>query len=477
MEAFRLRDVLRATGGELLGSVEGDPSIPSVTTDSKDVPAGSLFVPLRGKRYDGHVFVEQAFLHGASFSLASRDADMSRMPRNTIVVRDTRQALGDLARWHRSRFDVPVVGITGSCGKTTVKEMLRHILGPDVVASHASFNNDVGVPLTLLRMDRHTRACVVEIGTNAPGEIASLTGIARPTVGVLVNIEEAHLEGLGSVRGVMREKAALLHGLAEDGVAVVNGDNYWCREVLEGVDPTRAITFGTWEDATVWGLDPRPTACGLEFHLYGKMHVEVPVLGMHNASNALAAIAVGLWLGRTPLEAIEALKSYRSPPMRMSREEVGSIVIINDAYNANPTSMDAAIRELCMRGAAGRRVAVLGDMLELGTEAERLHRQLGRKAANEGVDLLWAVGPHADIVAEEAIGRGLSAQRVVCHGSVEDAIEYGGFRPEAGDVWLFKASRGMALERLADHVRTQAAEIEGGPSPLWHAVRRHGEAS
>ncbi|MCB1940165.1 MAG: UDP-N-acetylmuramoyl-tripeptide--D-alanyl-D-alanine ligase, partial [Rhodocyclaceae bacterium] len=218
------------------------------------VAPGALFVPIRGKRFDGHMFVEQAFLHGASFSLVSRDADLSRMPRNVIVVRDTKRALGDLARWQRSRFDVPVIGVTGSCGKTTVKEMLRQVLGDGVVVSHASFNNDIGVPLTLLRMDRTTRAAVVEIGTSGPGEIAYLTNIARPTVGVLTTIEEAHLEGLGSVRGVMREKSALLHGLPQDGAAIVNADNYYCREILETLDHGTTITYGTWEDATVFGM-------------------------------------------------------------------------------------------------------------------------------------------------------------------------------------------------------------------------------
>ena len=475
MEPIRLSDVLRATGGELLGPAEGNPWIPAVTTDSKDVAPGALFVPIRGKRFDGHMFVEQAFLHGASFSLVSRDADLSRMPRNVIVVRDTKRALGDLARWQRSRFDVPVIGVTGSCGKTTVKEMLRQVLGDGVVVSHASFNNDIGVPLTLLRMDRTTRAAVVEIGTSGPGEIAYLTNIARPTVGVLTTIEEAHLEGLGSVRGVMREKSALLHGLPQDGAAIVNADNYYCREILETLDHGTTITYGTWEDATVFGMDPKPTDQGFEFWLFGKMHVEVPALGMHNVGNALAAVSVALWLGLKPDEIVESLRAYRAPPMRMSREDVGDVVLINDAYNANPGSMDAAIRELGLRSCDGRRVAVLGDMLELGEESERLHRQLGRKVANEGVDALWAIGPHAEQVAEEAIGRGLPADRVACHPSVVDAMDTPAFHPAAGDIWLFKASRGMALERLADRVREEAADLDGvrSLSPTARREPRH----
>lgn len=465
MEPIRLSDLIRATGGEPAGPVHGDPLIPAVSTDSRNVPKGALFVPIRGKRYDGHMFVEEAFLGGAAFSLVAQDAGFSRMPTHAIVVRDTVKALGDLARWHRSRFDVPVIGITGSCGKTTVKEMARLVLGEDVVASAASFNNEIGVPLTLLRMDRRTRACIVEIGTNAPGEIAALTAIARPTVGVLTNVEEAHLEGLGTVRGVMREKAALLEGLPRNGAAIVNADNYWCREIMEGLR-THVISFGTWEDADVFGVDPQPTDDGFSFWLYGKLPFEVPALGMHNVSNALAAVALGLWLGRDPMAVRDGLARYVSPAMRMSREAVGSVTLINDAYNANPGSMDAAIRELALRPCQGRRVAVLGEMLELGEESERCHRSLGRKVANEDVDRLWAIGPHASATAEEALRFGMRAEHVRWHDSMEHALEDHAFEPEGGDVWLFKASRGLALERLAGSVRERAAQLDPAPGPF-----------
>lgn len=459
MEPIRYSDVLRATGGEPAGPVDGDPVITDVTIDSRAARPGSLFVPIRGKRYDAHEFLSEAFLGGASFSLVARDAQFTRMPANTIVVKDTRAALGDLARWHRSRFDVPVVGITGSCGKTTVKEMIRLVLGEDVVASPASYNNDIGVPLTLLQMSGTTRAAVVEIGTNAPGEIAALTNIARPTVGVLTNVEEAHLEGLGTLRGVMREKGALLRGLPEDGAAIVNADNYYCREVM---DETRSylVTFGTWEDADVYGVDARATPGGVGFYLYGKIPFEIPAYGMHNVSNALAAVAAGLWLGQDPMAIREALARYVAPPMRMSRERVGDILLINDAYNANPRSMDEAIRELRVRECAGRRVAVVGEMLELGDETERCHRELGRKVANEGIDCLWAVGPSAKLICEEAVAHGMDAGHVRAHPDVSTAIEDPAFVPGSGDSWLFKASRGVALEHLLTHVRDTARTLD-----------------
>lgn len=459
MEPIRYSDVLRATGGEPAGPVDGDPLIPSVTTDSRNVELGALFVPLRGKRFDAHQFINEAFLGGAGFCLVARDADFTRMPSNAIIVKDTTRALGDLARWHRSRFDVPVIGITGSCGKTTVKEMVRLILGEDVVASPASYNNEIGVPLTLLQMNARTRACVVEIGTNAPGEIEYLTSIARPTVGVLTNVEEVHLEGLGTIHGVMREKSALLHGLPENGAAIINADNYYCREIMDDVE-SHVVTFGTWEDADVYGIEGQATQNGVGFFLYGRMPFEVPALGMHNVSNALAAVAVGLWLDQDPLAIRDALARYVAPPMRMSREQIGDTVFINDAYNANPRSMDEAIRELRMRDCAGRRVAVLGEMLELGEETERFHRSLGKKVANEDIDLLWAVGPSAKLVVEEAVRLGMPTDAVCWHPDVDAAIGDPAFEPMPGDAWMFKASRSMRLERLLDAMRERARAVD-----------------
>lgn len=454
MEPIRFSDVVRATGGRSHGEVDGDPWIPAITTDSRDVPQGGLFIPIRGKRHDAHRFVEKAFLAGAGFSLIADDAEFARMPANVIRVPDTTRALGDLARWYRSRFDVPVIGITGSCGKTTVKEMVRHVLGESIVASPASYNNEIGVPLTLLRMDRTSRACVVEIGSNAPGEVAYLAGIARPTVGVLTNVEAAHLEGLGSLRGVMEEKAALLRSLPADGVAIVNGDNYYCREVMEEVGCT-LVTFGTWEDADVYGVEPFTTADGVGFYLYDRMRVELPAFGAHNVANALAAVAVGLWLNRTPERVREGLTRYQAPPMRMSREVLGDVVLVNDAYNANPRSMEAALRELCARPCVGRRIAVLGEMLELGETSREHHEALGRKAAGAKVDALWAIGSHAEAMAKEALRLGLPAAGVAWHETVEEALASPPFEAQPGDTWLFKASRGLALERVVDRIRSR----------------------
>jgi UDP-N-acetylmuramoyl-tripeptide--D-alanyl-D-alanine ligase len=462
MEPLRFSDILRATGGRPTGHVRGDPWVSSVTVDGRVATRGSLYVPIRGKKQDGHRYLEQAFLNGAAFALVAEDADLPRVPQNLVRVPDTTRALGDLARWHRSRFDVPVVGITGSCGKTSTKEMMRLVLGPRVVASPASYNNDVGVPLTLLQMDRETEAAVVEIGTNAPGEVAALASIARPTVGVVTNVEEAHLAGLGSIRGVLREKASLLAALPPDGAAVVNADNYYCREMLDGVG-CHLVTFGTWEDADVYGTGVRPTADGVAFDLYGRMPFEIPAMGLHNVHNGLAAVAVALWLGREPEDVQRALLRYEAPEMRMRREVVGDVVLINDAYNANPRSMEAAVVELSVRPASGRRIAVVGDMLELGDQTERCHRELGRKLANARLDALWAIGPASRFVVDEAGGGGMRREACFHHASVEEAMSAPPLEPRPGDTWLFKASRGMALERVHEAVRARVGA--GAPDP------------
>ena len=346
MEPIRLSDVLRATGGELAGPVDGDPFIPAVTTDSRIVPPGRSSSRSAGKKLDAHQFVEQAFLHGAGFSLAARDADLARVPSTVIRVTDTTKALGDLARWHRSRFDVPVVGVTGSCGKTTTKEMLRLVLGRNVVASPASFNNEIGVPLTLLQMDRHGGRRRRD-GRTRRARSRDLAGIAPPTVGVVTNVEEAHLEGWAASRrdgGEERPARAL-----PDGAAIVNADNYWCRERWRPSRPPHHLRH-----------------LGGQRHLRARARVRPPTASpststarcssrsrrwAHNVPNALAAIATGLWLGSARRRA-DALTGYRAPPMRGARGR-GEVVLVNDAYNANPR--DGGRRERArQRPARGR---------------------------------------------------------------------------------------------------------------------------
>jgi UDP-N-acetylmuramoyl-tripeptide--D-alanyl-D-alanine ligase len=340
-------------------------------------------------------------------------------------------------------------------------------LGP-AVRSEKSFNNHLGVPLTILRADASTKTLVLEIGTNHPGEIARLAALARPRIAVVTGVGEAHLGHFGSLRAIAEEKASLLRALPEDGFAVVNANDEFA-PLLAGRARGRVCTFGRVDalspgeeiDVDVWGTAVRRTLRppGVCFHLYGKMKVAVPMPGFHNVSNALAATAVGLLLGAQPLAIRDALRAVEPPRLRLQKVRAGGVVLIDDSYNANPASMGAALDELAAAACDGRRVLVLGEMGELGEFAEEAHRRAGRRAA-ASADVLWVVGKGARAAAEAARESGMPADRVLASPDVETALEAPPFRPEPGDVLLFKASRAVGLDRLASGVR---ASLGGRP--------------
>ncbi|MDH3591405.1 MAG: UDP-N-acetylmuramoyl-tripeptide--D-alanyl-D-alanine ligase, partial [Planctomycetota bacterium] len=350
---------------------------------------------------------------------------------------------------HRRDLGLTVIGITGSNGKTTTKEMLKLLLGSRAAASPRSFNNDVGVPLTLLSADRRHEFCIVEIGTNAPGEIAALAAVAEPDIGIVLNVSESHLEGLGSLEGVADEKAALIDALDEDGCAILNHDDPRTRAMAARAQGP-VLSFGTWPDADVFGAAIRTIGYRLSFKLLGKRRVSLQLIGVHNVHNALAACAAALWLGEDPYEVAGRLEAYRPVPMRMAVERVGQVRLINDAYNANPRSVRAALQEMSYR-AGGRRIAVLGDMLELGTTAESLHADVGRIAAEARIDVVWAIGPMSERIARAA--RDAGVRHVHWSSDVEAAMAHPPLRVKSRDVVLFKASRAMQFERLYDAVK------------------------
>lgn len=440
--------------------------------DSRTVAPGALFFALPGERADGHDFLERAREAGAAGAVVRRGASFAR-PRGfpLLTVDDPAEALWRLAAAARSRLGAKVVAITGSNGKTTTKEMAGAVaatLGP-TVRSEKSFNNHLGVPLTILRADSSTRTLVLEVGTNHPGEIPRLAGLARPDIAVVTSIGEAHLGNFGSLRAIAEEKAALLAAVPGDGVCVVNGNDEFApllalrsrapvctfgrldapgESSSPGRDAEREIDLDVWGTAVRRTLRPR----GVSFHLYGKMRVLVPVQGIHNASNALAAMAVGFLLGADPEAMRDALRTVEAPRLRLQRERVGGVVLVDDTYNANPASVGAAIGELASVVTDGRRVLVLGDMGELGEHAEHHHRRLGRRAAGS-VDVLWTVGPLAGMAAEAALAAGLPPDRVLRSADVEEAIRSPALLPAPGDVVLLKASRSVGLDRLAADLR------------------------
>jgi UDP-N-acetylmuramoyl-tripeptide--D-alanyl-D-alanine ligase len=306
------------------------------------------------------------------------------------------------------------------------------------------------VPLTLLAADRTHATCIVEMGTNAPGEIAALASIARPDVGVVLNVGESHLQGLGDLDGVRREKQSLIEALdPRTGCAVLNWDDPATRAMVDAA-PCAALSFGTWPHADVFAAEIRTRGYSLAFKVLGRKRVCLRLIGVHNVYNALAATATALWLGEHPFEVCERLAAFRPAPMRMAVEEIGRIRLINDAYNANPRSMAAALHEMSYRG-GGRRIAVLGDMHELGGRTASLHAEIGQRAARSRIDVLWAIGPLSEELAQAARDAGL--RRVFWSPSVSEAVARPPLRLRSRDVVLFKASRAMELERVYDRLR------------------------
>ena len=472
MKPITIKDVCKATGGKFLG---GNPAaaVSGVSTNSRELGPGDLFFALVAKR-DGHEFVADAFNAGAAAAVISRPLQVPA-GKAAILVADTLKALGDLAAWYRRQMPATVIGVTGSNGKTTTKEMIFHVLtgAAPTVKNPGNFNNNIGVPHTLFKIEPADRFAVVEMGTSAHGEIRRLAEIGGPQLGVVTNVSATHLEGLGTPQGVAMEKGCLIEALPAGGIAVLNADDFWCRKIATRAS-ARLSMYGFEEGAGVLATAVQHSAKGARFEALGKTF-QLQVLGQHNVANALAAIAVAFNLG-LDLDMIAArLAAFRLPPMRMERIEIGSIVIINDAYNANLESMRAALHEFARLPVPGRKVAVCGDMLELGEQSDDIHRQVGKLAATCGFDLLLAVGEQARMLARGAIEAGMPPARVVHLPGTEAAQAALAGLLKAHDTILLKASRRMALENL---VKTAESSISTGlparteaADELYHTFR------
>lgn len=449
---MQIRWVAEAVRGELMPPPRGAErrSLKRVRTDSREVEGGDLFVALRGERFDGHDFVAESFRRGAGAALVERDlapgasADPC-LSGPFIRVRDTGRALQDLGAAWRRAMPATVIGITGSCGKTSTKNILRHVLekGLTTTASDRSFNNDVGVPLTLLKIEPSTQAAVVEIGTNGPGEIERLARLAAPQIGVVTNVFETHLEGLGSLDGVANEKANLIRLLPRDGVAILNHDcprSAW----LRGQTDARVVTVGLSEGADHRAEEVSFSALGTSFRHRGR-EITIPLTGTHFVHNVLFAIAVAEHLG-LPIEAtLERLREIPITPRRMERKTFGSLEVIDDSYNASPASVRAALRAVKGLGGSRRSVVVLGDMLELGDQSRALHRSLGEELAREGFDLVVTVGEHSREIERAVVERGGAARHF---GGVPELLEHLPELVRERDRVLVKGSNALGLDRV-----------------------------
>lgn len=432
---------------ELATAVEARGEAPPVnvsgwSVDTRTQSPGDVYFALRGENFDGHAFVNAAFAGGASAAVVERSSGNSR----ELVVDETLRALQEAGRWARRRWGGTVVGVTGSAGKTTTKDAIAHLLSVGIATGKTvgNFNNHVGVPLSILRLPDGCRAAVLEMGMNHAGEIRDLAAIASPQFGVVTMVGYAHVEFFDSIEGVAAAKRELIESLPRDGVAILNADDARVREFAR-VHPGRSVTFGFSEAADVRAEAFEESAQGTRFRALG-VQFETRMAGRHSVVNLLAAIAVAREFGIAPERLRDAVATFGAGKMRGERIEHNGVVIWNDCYNSNPEAAKSMIDVLRETGAQ-RRIAVLGEMLELGQTADELHRQVGRYAAERGVNLLVGVRGHAREMVDAARRAGVRAEYF------EDPADAGAFlRSEAhsGDAVLFKGSRGVRVEKALE---------------------------
>ena len=463
MEARSLKFVTEACGGEIRRGA-AETLVKNVCTDSRQAKPGDLFFAIRGKKFDGHEFLDEVAAKNVAAIVVEKSKVQSPKSKvasdvATLIVDDARIALGKLAAAYRKQFDLPAICVGGSNGKTTVKELLASVLRRkfSTLASEASFNNDIGVPLTLLRLEKSHQAAVLEAGTNHPGELAPLVKMIQPKFGVLTNIGREHLEFFGDVEGVAREEGWLAELLPADGKLFVNGDSEWTEKMIARTK-AKVVRVGLGEKND-WRADKiRLDKNGATFRVATAKEefcgeYRINLLGRHQVVNALFALAVGgeLGLGRPGLR--DGLADCQPPKMRLQFWEANGVRVLDDAYNANADSTVAALETLCALPLQGRRVAVLGDMEELGAHSAAAHAEVGRRAAELKIGQLFTVGKMSMATAKAARDGGLN--RVIEFENVEAAVTAIRKFLKTGDVVLLKASRASRLERIAETLRSE----------------------
>lgn len=451
MQPIKVKEVLQACRGELLaGDVET--KITGVSTDTRTLKEGDLFVALTGESSDGHKFLADALTKGASGVVVTRKVEARRL---AIRVDDALIALGDLAAYYRSKFNPTVVGVTGSVGKTTTKEMIAAVAaakGP-VLKNAGNFNNEIGLPLTLFQLLPKHKTAVVEMAMRGPGQIEYLAKIARPSIGVITNIHMSHIEILGTLDAIADAKGELLDYLPSDGVAVLNADDAYF-EYLSRRANARIVSFGESPSADIRAVSSGIDAtgcCTFEVKTQkGEFNVRIPVPGEHNIKDALAAIAVGEELDITHDAIRDALAGFKPPEKRSNVVPTrGGFVVIDDTYNASPASVHSAVKTLAMME-GNRKIAVLGDMLELGEHAAAAHLEVGRAVKETGIDMLVVVGQLAKLIARGAIDAGMP---IGCVSEYDDSWTAAKELPDKvreRDVVLVKGSRAIKMERVVE---------------------------
>ena len=501
MEPIILSQIIRAAGGSLISRTSvcvrtrtgrSDIKISGISTDTRTISSGDLFIALKGEKFDGHSFLEEAFKKGAIGAIVSKNIKNQKLKiKNKVIIKveDTLKALGDIAKIYRERFDVPVVAISGSNGKTTTKEMLGHILSEEfnTVKAKASFNNFVGVPLTFLEIKEDTQVVILEMETNLLGGITRLCEIARPVIGIVTNIGDTHLEFLKTRENVFKEKSELIGSLPSCGTAVLNSDDPYAAKMRELVKGGRVTTFGIRNKSDFRAscveikdkhlefilsrvgnnppeVDAVPKA-GISNGVNGQHKVKLNTILYGNVYNGLAAVAVAHSVfGLNLKEIIAKLREFSFPPMRMELINFSAggkdIKVINDSYNANPQSMKEALFTLKNIYTPGRKIAVLGDMLELGEKAPHFHYWVGKLCRACQIDILITVGSLARHIARGAKDAGIVKESIFTLDDIRETTETLSHILKPEDVVLIKGSRRMKMEEIADTLSRWKTEGE-----------------
>lgn len=459
MASFTKADIQAATGAAVAVSADID-LFCSVETDTRVVRSGALFVALKGERFDGHDFVRNAVQQGAAGIIVSQMRDEYQgLGVSVFLVEDTLKAYQELARFHRRRFSIPVIAVTGSVGKTSTRNMIASVLSQKykVLQTEKNFNNEIGLPKTLLQLTEQHEACVVEMGMRGLGQIAELAAIAEPTIGVVTNVGNSHIELLGSQENIAKAKSELVSSLPENGTAILNHDDPFV-SAMASLCRGSVVTYGTEGKADIWADNIAVSEQGLTFqcHCAGDVFdAHISVIGRHHVYNGLAAAAVGWTTGLKAADIQRGLEAYKGVPMREELLHLDSYTFINDTYNANPASMNAAIHSLKTL-TSGRKIAVLGGMLELGNWAKAEHEKIGRVIADSDIDILITMGDLAGYIADAAKECGMKQVYAVetheeCASCLKKLLQ-------PGDTVLVKGSRGFAMEKVLSYFERKSCE-------------------
>lgn len=462
MEALKLSEVVSAVNGNLIKNTkineENEKIIRGISTDSRKISLGDLFIPLSGENYDGHSFISQAFEKGAQVCVSEKTDIVIPEGKYLIIVNNSKQALMDLATYYRSLFAIPVIAITGSVGKTSTKDMISSVLSQhyNVLKTQENFNNEIGVPLTIFQLNKEHEVAVIEMGMNHFGEIHNLSNITKPNIAIITNIGVSHIENLGSQEGILRAKSEIFDFLQKDGKVILNGDD----NLLKTLDSK--IPF----EITYYGLNSHNHIYAENIETKGinrieasivfqgqEISIQIPSLGKHMVYNALGAAAVGFKLNLTVEEIQKGILAYQASKMRMNIIKTKKdIFLINDTYNASPHSMKAAIDVLSELTQGERKIAVLGDMLEMGFFSEKAHVEVGEYIAHKNIDYLFCIGTEARYIAQGAITAGMDKNKVNTFSDKNALWDSLKNFIASHDIILVKASRGMYLEKTVEKI-------------------------